>query len=274
MGATQLDIKEFGSNVTQALYSFWLYDLCDYFIELMKPIMWNKKDDDVEKIQTRQTLWVCLDFGLRLLHPFMPFLTEELWQRLPRSSDQKDFKSIMISTYAKQVDAWLNEDIEQQMNYLKLLIGRCRQLKNDYGILNKDKPDLYVLCNNSTKSNMLNSSTQEIATMSNVGNVKICSDKKNIPSDCGVAVVDDVCTLYLMLRGILDPAKELVKLEKKLDASQKQKIQLENKIKDSGYQEKTPEELKIADNEKLGKVSAEIETIQQVMESMRHMLSS
>lgn len=71
------------STATQRLYSFWQYDLCDVFIELMKPVM-NLDDADpgatAAKLATRNTLWVCLEAGLRLLHPFMPFVTEELWQ--------------------------------------------------------------------------------------------------------------------------------------------------------------------------------------------------
>lgn len=79
------------SVATQRVYSFWQYDLCDVFIELMKPVM--AFDDSNPKLAaakqaTRDTLWMCLDTGLRLLHPFMPFVTEELWQRLPKQQQQ------------------------------------------------------------------------------------------------------------------------------------------------------------------------------------------
>ena len=70
------------TGATTAIYSFWQYDLCDVFIELVKPVM--SSDDEEAKKLTRDTLWACLEVGLRLLHPFMPFLTEELWQRPPK----------------------------------------------------------------------------------------------------------------------------------------------------------------------------------------------
>lgn len=70
------------SAATDALYSFWQYKLCDVFIELTKPAMAG--GDATEMAHFRQALWTCLDTGLRLLHPFMPFVTEELWQRLPK----------------------------------------------------------------------------------------------------------------------------------------------------------------------------------------------
>merc|ERR1719399_1502185 len=72
------------TQATTAIYAFWQYDLCDVFIELVKPVM--ASGSDAEKKATRDTLWACLEVGLRLLHPFMPFLTEELWQRLPKNA--------------------------------------------------------------------------------------------------------------------------------------------------------------------------------------------
>lgn len=80
------------ATATQRLYAFWQYELCDVFIELMKPVMALDEAANAAaaavKDATRQTLWVALESGLRLLHPFMPFVTEELWQRLPRRPDQ------------------------------------------------------------------------------------------------------------------------------------------------------------------------------------------
>ncbi len=79
------------STATTRTYNIWLYDLCDVYIELMKPVMAmddNEPGAKEAKEATRQTLWMALDTGLRLLHPFMPFVTEALWQRLPKRKDQ------------------------------------------------------------------------------------------------------------------------------------------------------------------------------------------
>lgn len=77
------------STATQRAYSWWQYDLCDVFIELMKPVMGRDEAADpaaaADKAATRAALCAALDAGLRLLHPFMPFVTEELWQRLPKT---------------------------------------------------------------------------------------------------------------------------------------------------------------------------------------------
>lgn len=97
------------SDAATAVYSWWQYQLCDVFIEVIKPYFaGNDPRFASERSFARDTLWLCLDNGLRLLHPFMPFVTEELWQRLP--SPEGDYKrpaSIMISEYPTVVEVSL-----------------------------------------------------------------------------------------------------------------------------------------------------------------------
>lgn len=80
--------------VTSACYAFWLYDVCDVYLECLKPIFQSGSTE--QQAAARRTLYVCLDYGLRLLSPFMPFITEELFQRLPRADTTP---SICVSSY-------------------------------------------------------------------------------------------------------------------------------------------------------------------------------
>ena len=82
---------------TNAVYNFWLYELCDVYIEAMKP-MTDASASPETRESAQQTLYTCLDQGLRLLHPFMPFVTEELWQRLPRRPNDST-PSIMLAQF-------------------------------------------------------------------------------------------------------------------------------------------------------------------------------
>ena len=85
------------SDATSSLHSWWLYELCDVFIEVIKPTTFG--NDESAKRATRDTLWLCLDTGLRMLHPFMPYLTEELWQRLPQQEGSQPKLSICLAEY-------------------------------------------------------------------------------------------------------------------------------------------------------------------------------
>lgn len=99
-----LESYEF-SDAATAVYAWWQYQLCDVFIEAIKPYFaGNDPKFTSERAFARDTLWLCLDNGLRLLHPFMPFVTEELWQRLPSSKHHSRPASIMICDYPSIVE--------------------------------------------------------------------------------------------------------------------------------------------------------------------------
>lgn len=88
------------AQATNACYSFWLYDLCDNYLECLKPIF--ASDDELKKSTARKVLYTCLDLGLRLLSPFMPFISEELFQRLPRNN--LDIPSICVAPYPGKLE--------------------------------------------------------------------------------------------------------------------------------------------------------------------------
>jgi len=101
---TALEAYKF-SDATSTIYSWWQYQLCDVFIEAIKPYFFSDSQEfESARTASRDTLWICLETGLRLLHPFMPYVTEELWQRLPQPKDSCRKDSIMISEYPSLVE--------------------------------------------------------------------------------------------------------------------------------------------------------------------------
>jgi len=102
---------DFGYMV-QGLYDFWLKELADYYIEAIKPVM--KSGDDDSKKAALNTLYICLDSGLRMLHPTMPYLTEELFQRLPHRNGEAP-ESICIAPFPTNCVSFADQDIEAQI---------------------------------------------------------------------------------------------------------------------------------------------------------------
>lgn len=116
---------------TQAIYSFWLYELCDVYIEAIKPLCTPDYPDAKARQAATNTLYLCLEQGLRLLHPFMPFITEELYQRLPRRPDDKK-PSICVSPYP-EMDSSLYDHPEAEAAFEKMygVIRAVRSLASD-----------------------------------------------------------------------------------------------------------------------------------------------
>ncbi|XVF34149.1 hypothetical protein REPUB_Repub18cG0033500 [Reevesia pubescens] len=112
------------------VYSWWQYQFCDIFIEAIKPYFAGDNPAfSSERNFARDALWVCLENGLRLLHPFMPFVTEELWQRLPGVKSHTRKESIMTCEYPSPTESWTNERAEYEMDLVESTVRQQEKLK-------------------------------------------------------------------------------------------------------------------------------------------------
>uniref|UniRef100_A0A6P7G8H9 valine--tRNA ligase n=1 Tax=Diabrotica virgifera virgifera TaxID=50390 RepID=A0A6P7G8H9_DIAVI len=133
--------------VTTAIYNVWLYELCDVYLEILKPVF--ASDDDEAKKTAQITLYRALEIGLRLLSPFMPFITEELYQRLPRPKEVAQIvPSICVASYPseKEYYRWKNEDIEDEVDFVQRVVKSIRSIRGDYNLQNKTKTEGNNIC--------------------------------------------------------------------------------------------------------------------------------
>jgi valyl-tRNA synthetase len=243
------------NNATQGVYAFWQYDLCDVFIELMKPVMFGT--DEAAKKATRDTLWACLDAGLRLLHPFMPFVTEELWQRLPRRKCEAA-PSIMVADYPAHIPSRTDDGVEADMAVAQDIIKSTRSLRAAYNLSPKAKPELFVVARTAAATAAATSFAGGVATLAGCASVTVLSVSDAAPTGCGVTVINEAVTIYLLLRGVVDPAAEIQKLTKKIALVEKQIADLEKKMNMAGYETKVPESVQKDHVEKMDKLKSEI----------------
>lgn len=268
-----MEAYEFG-NVTKILYAFWMDDLCDVYIELMKPVMaLTDAENGHVKQCTREALWLCLDHGLRLLHPFMPFVTEELWQRLPRRADQHQIPSIMVAPYPEFSPMWVDAQLEEDMKYVNQLVSKTRQMRADYGLISNQKPPLFIVCTSERLRDVLELFRNEIRTLTYTSDVSILDESHKLPAGCSVLVLDADTCLYLQLTEILDPAKEIERLTQKLTEAQRSFDKLEDKISKPSYKDRTPENIQSTDLDSLEKKKSEIQTLKTSIHSMETLQS-
>lgn len=133
------------ADAVSAAYNFWLYDLCDVYLELAKRVISGTDADDAARVAaTRHVLYECLDVGLRLLHPMMPFVTEELYQRLPGAA-ARSVPSIMVAPFPVSRDGWQSPAAEAAMDTVTTLVHACRSLKASYSLPPSARPDVVVV---------------------------------------------------------------------------------------------------------------------------------
>jgi len=123
----------------ERLYHFFWGDLCDWYIELSKPVLLGR----TERPRVAEVLLTVLEASLRLLHPVMPFLTEELWQRLP-GRERIQPESIALAPYPEARPEWLDDEVERRMGLLKEVVTRVRTLRAELELPPQARPALYL----------------------------------------------------------------------------------------------------------------------------------
>ncbi|CAH1424368.1 unnamed protein product [Lactuca virosa] len=176
------------------------------------------------KAHAQDTLWVCLDTGLRLLHPFMPFVTEELWQQHRSLKHCEREKSIMISDYPSVVESWRNEKVEYEMEVVERV---------GFAVSRKEQT-----------TELLRRHEKEVSTLANLSSFTVLTENDAAPAGCAVSVVNQSLSVYLKLQGAIDVKKERQKLNAKLTELQKQKDRLNKAMRAKGYEEKVLEHIK------------------------------
>lgn len=247
-------------NATTALHKFWLYELCDVYVEAIKPIV--DSGDEKSKLSARQTLYTCLDQALRLLHPFMPFITEELFQRLPRR-ENAPVESIMIAEYPDARDnIWKNETSEQQFELVFSAIKAARSIMTDYNL--KNNLSLYF----SVSSDLFEFFSAEkgmIETLCLGKNLDITivniEDQSKIPNGCAIVTVNQNLIVNLLVRGKVDFEQEIEKLRQKFQKKLSIKTQLEKQINIPEYENKVAKDVRESNQLKLDTLSTELNAL-------------
>ncbi|KAI5400572.1 Valine--tRNA ligase [Lathyrus oleraceus] len=241
-----LESYEF-SQATTAVYSWWQYQLCDVFIEVIKPYFsGNDPKFTSERRFAQDTLWFCLDNGLRLLHPFMPFVTEELWQRLPSPKECKRAESIMIADYPSAIEGWNNERVESEMYLIEATVKSLRSLAKE----RRDRRPAFVLCRTQAVTDIISSHQLEITTLANLSSLTVIAESEAVPSGYATTVVNESISVYLELQGVNSAEAELGR-KKKIDELNKQIERLEKIMNAPGYEEKVSLQIRTKNEEKL-----------------------
>jgi len=250
-------------DYTTAVHNFWLKEFCDVYLECAKPVM--ASGDDVMTSSTRDVLFECLHFALRLTSPLMPFLCEELWQRLPRkpkgnSLEWENVESVCVAPWPTQEENsdWENPEIETNMNLCMEIVRATRKLRDDYNLTKNKKTELFVSCTSDDVVTAMTSYETSIVTLSSSKSVKLLSPNDKPPSGCAYKNVNEKCGINIMLKGIMDLNKEIEKLTKETKKKQDSLASLEKKIQDESYH-KVPTKVKEENEKKMKNLIKEIE---------------
>ena len=218
-----------------------------------------------------------------MISPFMPFVTEELWQRLPRRTPSADAAaaaaaaappSICVAEYPETdhpeggcSDEKIEEDVELMMSAVKTI----RSQRSDYSLTPKQKTDVVLKCEDQKLVDTLSRFRLWIQTLASSSNLDIAVDVE-APAGSAVATVNDKVAAFVVLKGLVDAEKEIAKLEKKMEEMAKTLSKLRDAAAASGYEEKVPEEVRKEKREKMEQLEGEMKTIEEGIPLLKKML--
>ncbi|KAI9280350.1 tRNA synthetases class I-domain-containing protein [Umbelopsis sp. AD052] len=248
---------------TNIVYNFWIYELCDVYIEIIKPICDANTEGDekaaIAKRSSQDTLYTCLDHGLRLLHPFMPFVTEELWQRLNRRQGDATI-SITKARFPVEDSSYNNEEADKDFDLVFTIIKAARSLMVEYTITKNAK--VYVQVNNAKVAKTLSDETQSITTLAKgVSDVQILQSGDELPVGCALYTITEDINVHLLVKGQVDIESEVQKLQKKIANIDKSKQGLIKKMNVADYENKVPADVREANDTKVKALEAELDAL-------------
>ncbi len=251
-----LDKYELGIAV-QKLYDFIWDEFCDWYIELVKP-RFSETGDSNETAQ--KVLTYVLSNTLKLLHPFMPFITEEIWQALPH-----DGESIMISEWPKFSEALVNAGAEQEMTVIMDAIKGVRNVKNEMNVPPSKKVKLFVVTEHEA---LFKQATAFLEKLASASEVDIRADKSGIPENA-VSVVNAKAEILLPLDELVDKEKELERLNKEKEKLLGEIKRVEGKLSNKGFTDKAPAAVVEEERQKGEKYKAMLEKVLESIEKMK-----
>jgi valyl-tRNA synthetase len=216
------------------LYRFVWNEFCDWYLELSKPLLASGDASCVA--ETRSTLAHVLETVLRALHPMMPFITEEIWQRLPKPVGAA--KSIMIAPYPDAaIDGLPAPAVELEMARLQAVIAAARTIRSEHDVHKRTELPLVLRSDDATVRADLTREQTAIATLCNA-RVRIEADGE-VPEDHAVAVVEGV-TVLVPLTDVVDPEKERERLQRELKKVEKDLSAVERKLGNQEFLARAP----------------------------------
>ncbi|MGH0154450.1 UNVERIFIED_CONTAM: hypothetical protein FKN15_027064, partial [Acipenser sinensis] len=230
--------------VTVAVHSFWLHSFCDVYLESVKPVLQTGPTEQADR--ARQVLLLCVGQALSLLAPFMPYLSEELWQRLPKPAGQEpSYHSISVAPYPapSQLAHWNSPEEEANFLFIQEVVRVVRSLRAEYQ-LTKARPELYIQCSELRFREILESFSTPVQALCRSGALFLLSTLEGAPSGCAVGIVNDSCQVYMKIQGLVDLQKELAKLGGRMERLQAQLDQAVARTWVQQYEERVPQHIR------------------------------
>jgi valyl-tRNA synthetase len=236
----------------QTIYEFVWNEYCDWYLEFSKPVLTGNASETLQR-GTRRTLVRVLETILRLLHPIMPFITEELWQKVAPLADKKG-ETIMLQPYPQFNETKVDLNAETEIAWVKEVILGIRRIRSEMNI--SPAKQLSILIQNGSESDLqkLQNNQSFISTLSRLQTIELL-DSNATPPESAITLVGEM-KILIPLAGLIDKEAELKRLNKEIDKVRKEHDKLSSKLENPNFIEKAPVELVEKEKQRVAELQA------------------
>ena len=250
------------NDAAAAVYRFIWHELCDWYLELSKPVFYGKGTPQ-QRLAAQKTLYEVYQKMLHLLHPFMPFLTEELWHVLNGS----DKDSIMVSHFPVVNEAWKNDAAEREMEAIMEIITSIRNIRGEMRIAPSQKLNVLISAADEQNRNMIENNSSYVVNLSNLEALKV---EINMVEPRGVATaVAGSTKIYVPLAGVVDISAEMARLEKELGKINKDLEQCSKKLANRDFRAKAAPDVIQKEEDKLKDLQKKFTTLEGALKKLK-----
>jgi valyl-tRNA synthetase len=232
----QMESYRFNS-ATKILFDFVWHDFCDWYLEMIK-VIFRLPEKETEKINSKDTALFLLDNILRLLHPFIPFVTEEIWQNL-YSLSLDDFRnSLTKASWPKLDPSSANPELERSMDLVQEVVTSVRNIRSEMNIPPVKKLTVYLKVEKKDTQKLLDENREHILNLGRIEKLEIALKIKK-PSLSASAVAKDF-EVYIPLEGLIDVEQEKAKLENEITRLKELLVGIDRKLANEDFLKKAP----------------------------------
>ncbi len=249
------------SDAAMAIYEFtWNY-FCDWYVELIKGTLYSE-NNTTERKSAQYVLWFVLDNILRLLHSFMPFITEEIWQKIAHKE-----LSISISCWPEHKKAKVNKNLEGKVFTIQEVIKTIRNIKAEMNIPLTKGVDVFISVVNNEKEELIKEHLSFIKNLAHASYFQVGSSLEK-PECSATGVLEDI-EIFVPLTGVVDLEAEIQRLEKKLQKVEKDMIVINKKLNNSDFIQKAPVNIIQKEKDKIKELTDIRDRIQKNLKALK-----
>lgn len=250
-------------EAVEAAYHFFWGDFCDWYLELIKPRLYDSQNQEARHVALGVATFV-LKGILQLLHPFIPFITEEIWQKV---RGEKNTESVMISKWPVEQRSFINDQVEKQMGVIQNVIGAVRNIRGEMNIApNKTAHVIISSSGNGRLVDLILSNKKYFQQLAKVDELEHRAGA-NKPKKSASAVVNQL-EVYVPLEGLIDFEVERARLQKDINRLENQLEVLNNKLQSNDFLKKAPEEVVTREKQKKSDFESSLSKLKTSLDSL------